>query len=235
MHSLALKMKENKEKENIKMVYFYKTIKSFSLKCSVLAAATLTTQIATAFDLGGIKLGVGPKLSLNANKASIGSAGSSSFGYGWGAGAYSQLDLDFMVFELGLQYSERRFEFANLFGISGDYATTLKQIEIPLLAYYKMKLNEQIALRAGAGAQFEFGVGDVKGDGGSVSYADAGIAKNGTSLLFDIGGDYVVEGLGTITADVRYAMGLKDRGESGLAINDKFKTQYIELAAGFLF
>lgn len=210
-------------------------MKSFSLKCSVLAAV-LAAQSATAFDLGGVKLGVGPKLSLNSNKASIGSAGSSSFGFGWGAGAYSQLDLDFMVVELGLQYAERRFEFENLLGLGGDYATTLKQIEIPLLAYYKMKLNEQIGLRAGAGAQLEFAVGDVKGDGGSISYSDAGISKNGTSLLFDIGGDYAVEGLGTLTADLRYAMGIKDRGESGgMVFNDEFKTHYIELAAGFLF
>jgi len=217
------------------MMHVYKTMKSFSLKCSVIAA-TLAAQSAMAFDLGGVKLGVGPKLSLNANKASIGNVGSSSFGYGWGVGAYSQLDLDFMVFELGVQYSERRFEFESLLGLGGEYATTLKQIEIPLLAYYKMTLNEQIALRAGAGAQFEFGVGDVKGDGGSISYADAGISKNGTSLLFDIGGDYVVEGLGTLTADLRYAMGIKDRGESGgMVFNDEFKTHYIELAAGFLF
>lgn len=212
-------------------------IKMFSFsKIAAFAFLTMLTSNAMAFDLGGVKLGVGPKLSLNANKASIGNAGSSSYGYGWGVGAYSQLDLDYLVFELGLQYAEKRYEFENLLGLSGDYAITLKQSEIPLVAYYKLALNEVMALRMGAGAQFEFAVGDVKGDNGSVSYSTAGISKNGTSLLVDIGGDYKVEGLGTITADLRYSHGLKDRGESGGVIfNDTFKTHNIELAAGFLF
>ncbi|MEZ4816233.1 MAG: outer membrane beta-barrel protein [Bdellovibrionota bacterium] len=210
-------------------------IKKINHKLLILTLASAASS-ANAFDLGGMKLGVGPKLSLNANKASIGSAGSSSFGFGYGVGAYSVLDLDFVALELGLQYSERRFEFSNLLGFGGDYAATLKQIEIPFLAYYKHSLGETLALRAGAGAQLEFGVGDVKGDSGSVSYSQAGVSKSSSSLLFDIGGDYVVSELGTITFDLRYALGLKDRAESsGLLFNDKFKTQYIELAAGFLF
>lgn len=211
-----------------------KSYKQF-LKLSCAGLFAIATTQANALDLGGLKVGVGPKLGLNMNKASIGSNGGSSFGFGWGAGAYSILDLEPVAFELGLQYSERRFEFDDLGGFAGEYATTLKQIEIPLLAYYKLSLNEILALRAGAGAQLEFGVGDVKGDGGSVSYSQAGISKNGYSLLVDIGGDYKVSELGTLTVDLRYAFGLKDRGENGLVSSDEFKTQYIELAAGFLF
>jgi hypothetical protein len=192
---------------------------------------------AEAFDIGGVKLGVGPKLGLNMNKADIGNVGSSSFGFGWTAGVESMLDLDFIAIELGLQYSARRFSFKNLGGAgTGDFAATLSQFEIPLLVYYKHALGETIALRGGLGAQFEIGIGSVKGDAGSASYSDAGISKNSSTLLFDIGGDYKIADLGTLTMDIRYGRGLKDRSQSsGLLFNDKFKTQYIELAAGFLF
>lgn len=207
------------------------------LKTTTLALTVLlTTNTANALDVGGLKLGVGPKLTLSMNKADIGNVGSSSYGFGWGFGAVSVLDLEPVALELGLNYSERRFGLKNLGGSAGDYAATLKQIEIPFLAYYKHSLDEAMALRAGAGAQIELGVGKVKGDEGSVSYSDAGISKNSYSLLFDIGGDYKLAELGTLTVDLRYALGLKDRSESnGLLFNDKFKTQYVEVAAAFLF
>lgn len=206
------------------------------IKWSFVVALVVSAPLAQALDVGGMKLGVGPKLSLNMNKTDIGAVGESSFGYSWGLGVTSILDLDPVAIELGLQYSERRFDFSELGGVSGSYAATLKQIEVPLLAYYKIGLSEVLALRAGAGAQFEFGVGDVKGDAGSVSYADAGVNKFGTSALLDVGVDYVLTDLGTLAFDLRYAMGLSDRSESsGTLFVDKFKTQYIELGAALLF
>ena len=80
-------------------------------------------------------------------------------------------------------------------------------------------------------------MGKVKGDNGSVSYEDAGIKKNGYSLLLDIGGDYkLAETGGTVTVDLRYAMGLNDRKDGDLGFfSDKFKTQSIELALAYLF
>ncbi len=206
------------------------------IKWSFVLAFAISAPLVHALEVGGMKLGVGPKISLNMNKADIGAVGDSSFGYSWGIGATSVLDLDPVAIELGLQYSERRFDFSNLGGLSGDFAATLKQIEVPLLAYYKHTLSEVLALRAGAGAQFDFGVGDVKGDAGSVSYSDAGINKFGTSALLDFGVDYVLADLGTLAVDLRYAMGLSDRSESsGMVFADKFKTQYIELGAALLF
>ena len=205
------------------------------IKLTYAGILSLTALNAVALDVGGMKLGLGPKLSLNANKASVGDAAKSEMGYSWGLGVVSQLDLDPVVLELGLQYSERRFEYKDLLGIDGSYATTLKQFEIPFLTYYKFGISDTLALRAGAGAQLEIGMGDVKGDAGSVSYSDAGISKTAYSLLLDVGTDYKISELGSLAFDIRYALGLNDRSDSNGLFSDKFKTQYIEVSAAFLF
>ncbi len=199
-----------------------------------LTLALIATQ-AEALDVGGLNLGVGGKIGLNMNKASAGSTASAKYGFGWTLGAVTMLDLDVAVIEFGLQYSERKHDFNNLLGSSGDFAATLKQLEIPLLGYYKLNVMEGADLRFGAGLQFEMGLGKVKGGSGSISYSDAGIKKTGYSLLLDVGGNYKLSESDTLTADIRYGMGLSDRKDSSGLFGEKFKTSNIELQVGYLF
>lgn len=130
-------------------------------------------------------------------------------------------------------------EVANPFtGQTMEMTATLSYLELPVLAAYELPVDAPVSpyLFAGPAPALKLSEG-VEVGGQSEEQDDEEIASFDLGLVLGGGADYTVEGVGTLTFDLRYTMGLINVADSDVEGQQDLsaKNGAFSLMVGYLF